>query len=222
MTRLLLDNHPLLFQPVKLHILPLELILDRLFLHLQLPYLIVQLIQFDLLALDLLIVIRQLFLALLLLPLHLSEFMLGVKEVIFALSKGFLGHPPLPLLVRLFVHQVFQFGLLEVQLLLHLAVSAADPINLLLKHLAFVCLVLNVAFHLIDFRLALSDLIFDFFSLFGNIFHRSLLQFNLTLCLFYFVLQTLKKHTLSFTPVLCVVPRINLNFLILSVLQLEL
>ena len=217
-----MNNQSLFFQPIKLHILPLELVLDRLFLHLQLTDLIVQLIQFDLLALDLLIVIRQLFLALLLLPLYLSEFMLGVEEVIFALSEGLLGHPPLPLLVRLFIHQVFQLALLEVQLLLHLAVSTADPINLLLKHLALVCLVLNVAFHLIDFRLSLPDLIFDFFSLFGNIFHRSLLQFNFTLCLFYLILQTLKKHTLGFTPILCVVPRIHLHFLILSVLQLKL
>ena len=222
LTRLLLDNHSLLFQSIELHILPFELILYRFFLHLQLSDLVIQLIQFNLLAFDLLIIIGQFFLALLLFPLYFSQLMLCIKEVIFALTECLLCDPALSLLVSFLVNQIFQLTLLVVQLLLHLAVSPAYPIDFLLKHLALVCFVLYVAFHLIYFRLSLADLVFDLLCFFAKIFHSSLLKFNFTLCFFNFVLKTFKKHTLRFTPILSIVPRIHLHFLILSVLQLKL
>ena len=76
--------------------------------------------------------------------------MLSIKQVILLLTKRLLGHPALPLLVCLLSDEVLKLGPLVVQLLLHLAVSTADPINLLLKHLSLVRLVLNALFHFID------------------------------------------------------------------------
>ena len=147
---LLLYDHTLVFQSVKLRVLALELLLYSLLLQLQCTNLIIQLIQFNLLPFYLLIVISELFLTLFFLPLGLLKLMLSIKQVVLGLAERFLGHPALPLLVCLFSDEVLELSTLVVQLLLHLAVSTADPINLLLKHLSLVCFVLDAPLHLID------------------------------------------------------------------------
>ena len=76
--------------------------------------------------------------------------MLSIKQVVLGLAERFLGHPALPLLVCLFSDEVLELSTLVVQLLLHLAVSTADPINLLLKHLSLVRLILDAPLHFID------------------------------------------------------------------------
>ena len=124
--------------------------MNSLLLQLQRTNLIIQLIQFNLLTLNLLIVISELLLTLFLLPLDLFKLMLSIKQVVLCLSTGFLGHPTLPLLVCLLGDQVLKLSTLVVQLLLHLAVSTANPINFLLKHLPLVRLVLDALLHLID------------------------------------------------------------------------
>ena len=156
---LLLNDHTLVLQSVKLRVLALELLLNSLLFQLKCTNLIVQLIQFNLLPLYLLIIISKLFLTLFFLPLGLLKLMLCVKQVILGLTKRFLGHPALPFLVCLLSDEVLELGTLVVQLLLHLAVSTADPIDLLLKHLTLVCLVLDAPFHLVDLCLSLAHLI---------------------------------------------------------------
>ena len=147
---LLLYDHTLVFQSVKLRVLALELLLNSLLFQLKCTNLIVQLIQFNLLPLYLLIVISELFLTLFFLPLGLLKLMLSIKQVVLGLAERFLGHPTLPLLVCLLSNEVLELGTLVVQLLLHLAVSTADPIDLLLKHLSLVRFVLDAPLHLVD------------------------------------------------------------------------
>ena len=119
-------------------------------LQLQLANLVIQLVQFDLLTFNLLIVIRKLFVSLLLLAFHLCKLSLRIEQVVLGLAEVLLSHPALPLFVSLLVYEVLKLGPLMAQLLLHLTVSTADPVNLLLQHLAFVRFVLNATFHLIN------------------------------------------------------------------------
>ena len=54
--------------------------------------------------------------------------------------------------------------MLMVELLLHLAVSTTNPIDFLLQHFSLVGLLLDIAFHVVYFRLSLAHLIFDLVS----------------------------------------------------------
>ena len=198
---LLLDDEPLALDPIDLQILPLQLVLDRPFLQLQVFNLVVQLVQLDLLPLNFLIVVSKFFLALLLLSPQLGQLRLGIEEVVLGLAQVLLGDPALSLLVRLLVHQLLEVGVLALELLLHLAVSVSDAVHFLLQHLPLVRFSLNRLFHLVDFLLALANLVLNLAHLFVEVGHGGLLQVDLPLSLSDLVVEAVEEHVLGLATV---------------------
>ena len=207
---------------IDLVILFLQLLLQGLLLCLNFCYLIVELVQFDLLTFDFLVVISQLFLPLFFLSFDLSQLLLCIEKIVFALAQVLFSNPALPLLVSLLIDQVFEVSMLVIELLLQLAVTTTDPVNFHLQLLTFICLILDIAFHLVDLLLALADLIFDFTHLLIEVCHCTLLQVDFPLGFLHLVLQTLQQHVLSLASVFACVSGLHLLLLIAAVLQLQL
>lgn len=191
---LLLHDEAVVLNALHLCVLAFELLLDGLLLALQLLDLLVEFPELLLLPFNFLVVVCELLLSLSLFFLGLGEFLLRIEKVVLGLAEGLLGNPALPLLVALRVDKRLQLRVLLRQLALVSLVVVGGAVHVELELLAAVGLALDGALRLVDFLLALSNLLLNFVHFFVQVGNGSLLEVDLAASLLDLTLHAFKEE----------------------------